>query len=107
MFSPLRIEVPLGHPLHELLGRQREEHAVGGDGYHRRHVHDLLPVADVAHSSAVRTHCARKTGVMPFSCLGVQPWHHSLFTAWIAEPSFKSQQNWRQVQEESNRTKNG
>lgn len=45
------VEVPVGNPLHELLRRQGEEHAVGGDGDHRRCVHDLLPVADAGHSS--------------------------------------------------------
>lgn len=48
---PVVVEVPIRDPLHELLRRQGEEHAICRDSDYRRRVHDLLPVADAGHSS--------------------------------------------------------
>lgn len=74
--SPILVElVPVWNPLHELLRRQREQHAVRRDRYERRGVHDLLPVADAGHSSAAGSGSSSGSG----SGLGRQSTAHKQF----------------------------
>lgn len=48
--SPVNIDVPFGDPLHQLLRRQRDEHAIGRYRQEGRNVHYRLPIPHIARS---------------------------------------------------------